>query len=764
MHDDFKSYQKQLIHDDLVAFAGHSVHIAEGERDILASWNLRGYDHEAEFIISATEGVRVKINGSTLSYGAFLAGEHMADLPSVARMIQSNFSRHADDYFVPTRAFCPDSAGDTAVPATQCLSDLISGEAPDSTQVITVTGDAGCGKTRVLREFVRQKATDYASGTTDTLLLYVDAQGRALARLDEALATELQDLRVPLTYHCVPTLVRVGLLIPIIDGFDELLGVSRVESAFNSLSDFLNKLDGEGRVIASARSAYYEEEFVDRARQSSSSSRQGWSNVPVTIAKWSESDQNLWLAHKLRPKGITPEFRKQLKQAFTGQESLASKPLFFCRTVDLLHDGANLAGSETDLLRSLADAFLVREQKKKLLNTQGHPILSLPQLRELLGEVAQEMWVHETRELDRSTVRDVVDVFVSEMSGVTNKHREVVREKMPSSAFLTSGTERGNVSFEHEVFFSFFLVCSILGKGSPQKEDFRYLLSHSQISESIAERFASELRCLGFLSEGENLRRVVEQLNALVTSEPHEIVRKNAGAILLAVLSEFVLHGGEDGRKIHGLMFESVIFAGGELPEIAFANCTFSNVEFRQTDLSRTKFVECRANGLRLVEPRVRPGTTRLEFDGLDILTEVAGIVELSDDGRATSYDPRAIARILRKCGASVSDDGARVRPVNKELRSLLERFMRGYDRSNRLCEDDPRLRKVFSDPWWPTLRESLLEHDIVRQESPPTSGAPKIFYRSRVKPREVMAGINRTQPVDERIVALWDSLESVSG
>ena len=95
----------------------------------------------------------------------------------------------------------------------------------DSTRVIMVTGEAGAGKTQVLQELVRRQADNYLRGKTHKLFLYVNAQGRALARLNEALATELQDLRVSLTYHSVATLARVGILIPIIDGFDELLGV-----------------------------------------------------------------------------------------------------------------------------------------------------------------------------------------------------------------------------------------------------------------------------------------------------------------------------------------------------------------------------------------------------------------------------------------------------------------------------------------------------------------------------------------------------------
>src|SRR5947209_3382506 len=83
--------------------------------------------------------------------------------------------------------------------------------------------EAGSGKTRVLQELVKEQAQLYQRGQTDRLYLYINAQGRALARFNEALATELQDLRAAVTYHAVSALVRLGILVPVIDGFDELL-------------------------------------------------------------------------------------------------------------------------------------------------------------------------------------------------------------------------------------------------------------------------------------------------------------------------------------------------------------------------------------------------------------------------------------------------------------------------------------------------------------------------------------------------------------
>jgi hypothetical protein len=71
----------------------------------------------------------------------------------------------------------------------------------------------------------------------------VSAQGRALSNLKDALAAETGDLRATFTWDAIAPLTRRGLLVPIIDGFDELLGAAGYGDAFGSLREFLSDLN-----------------------------------------------------------------------------------------------------------------------------------------------------------------------------------------------------------------------------------------------------------------------------------------------------------------------------------------------------------------------------------------------------------------------------------------------------------------------------------------------------------------------------------------
>ena len=353
---EFSKYWKSRIERDLASFGdpGATVNVTGSGRRFRAEWTMRGTDREALFSTSLDRGVWVDVGGRHLPYRAFVAGTDMADLQLVARMI---LQASKPQLFVSTKAEYTDVGDATPGPAVDVLRKLLDQDNANATRVVMVTGEAGAGKTRVLQELVRRRAEDYLHGRTSKLLLYVNAQGRALARLNEALATELQDLKVGLTYHSVAVLARLGILIPVIDGFDELLGVSGYDDAFSSLAGFLEQLEGEGQLLTSARSVYYEEEFLARAGSISTTGDQAWSHDAVRVLAWSGEDRNDYLKKWVADKGLSDAESKALRERVQGvfderNAALASKPLFFTRMVNLRRQNPDFSAGD-DPLRAL---------------------------------------------------------------------------------------------------------------------------------------------------------------------------------------------------------------------------------------------------------------------------------------------------------------------------------------------------------------------------------------------------------------------------
>ena len=755
---------KSRIENDLASFADPGgVKVSGTERRFLAEWTMRGEPREATFRVSPDSGVTVNIDGETQPYGVFLAGTRMADLRHVAQMIRQTGSR-SQEIFVPTRAHRTDAYMDMPPrPATDLLTDLLEQDV-DATQVVMVTGEAGAGKTRVLEKLVLTQADRYLHGQAEKLLLYVNAQGRALARLNEALATELQDLKVNLTYHSIATLARVGLVVPVIDGFDELLGVSGYDDAFNSLATFLEQLEGYGHLVASARSAYYEEEFLSRAGRASTTGEQAWSHVPVKIVPWEDRDREDFLDELSARESLPVEERKTLGKrvvvVFRGNEELASKPLFFARTVDLLRRDSEFIGSGGDLLDTLTHRFLQREQREKLLDRQQQPLLSEPCLEQLMGELAEEMWNQETRELDGGSVREVAEYVLDEE--VPESTRQIVVERMPTLAFLAPSEQHASILFEHEVFFFHFLTRTIVNQYVDLK-DMRVILSRSALPEFVAERFAFELRRLGRLSSLDGLQEILDRLSEAGRTEWRRTtqVRENCGLMVLALLREFAGNNGTSS-EIVGCTISTVVFPGGDLRDVTLRNCTLVNVSIRRTNLGATKLIKCNGRDVLLLAPRIKVGSTRLELKGLQVPEQVLGVQLLSDEGNIPIFDPETIARVLGECGATVEMKGENgKRNVPDDLHKLLEKLMRAYERANPLCDGDHNLRKLFADPQWPVLRNLLIEHGIVKRESRPASGSSKEFLRRQFSVDEIMSGASRSGNAEPRIGRFWDSLET---
>lgn len=761
----FESYHKR-IELDLASFADPgSVEVIPSRRTLYAEWKMRGEPRAATFTFSSDSGVSVKTDDITQPqpYSIFLAGTQMADLRRMAQMISQ---AKRQEIFIPTRAHRTDLDTTDPYSATELLAKLLERDDAETTQVVMITGDAGTGKTRVLQELVLQQASKYLQGKTKKLFLYVDAQGRALARLDEALATELQDLKVNITYHSIATLVRVGLLVPVIDGFDELLGVSGYDDAFSSLATFLEQLEGQGGLIASARSVYYEEEFRSRASRASITGEQAWSHVPVEIVPWGSSYQKDFLNELAKHKSMSEENKaalsKRVDEVFKDNEALAMKPLFFAKVVDLLLEEPDFSGGG-DLLNELTHSYLKREQKEKLLDRQQQPLLSECRLEQLMGELAEEMWNQETRELDFRSVREVAE-YVLYDEKVPESTRQIVVERMPTLAFLATNKKHTGITFEHEVFFFYFLARSIVNK-YVQDKVLQVVLSRSTLPEFVAERLAFELQQESHLSTLNDLQKILDRLGEAGRTEWHRTgqVRENAGIVTLALLRKFTAINGPNS-EIEGCTISSVVFPGSNLNDVTLRNCTLVNVEFRRTNLRTTKFIKCTANNVRLLEPRIHVNSTRLELNGLRVPEDVSGIQKLSNDGSPTIYDPSEIMHVLHGCGTPVEKSSdEELHEIPEEFLELLKKLIRAYERANPICisnGESPHLQKLLKDPQWPTLRDILTEHGIVKREHRGTSGRRKEFLRRQFSSDQIMSGISKSGRVDPQIARFWEALE----
>ena len=764
---EFRTRWKGRLGRDLFSFSdpGSLVELEDTEHGLHGAWQVRGSVREADFHLLPHGDLRVRWNGDRLTYEEFLASDQVADLRRLANRILRDGPAPR---FVSTEARRHEDGGaGHRGRAVELLRGLIEKPHGTATRVLVLTGDSGAGKTTVLRRLTEHYAGLFLGGRVKRMLLYVNAQGRALGRLHEALATRLRDLESPLTYHSVNTLARRGILVPVIDGFDELLGVSGYEDAFSSLSDFLDDLEGAGCVLGSVRSTYYEEEFVARAGAVVGRERARWIQVPVRVEEWSEDRRRRFLEKRAAEKGLSAERAREIGERTAGvfagpSEALRTQPFFFTRVVSLLPEEPDFRAGD-DLLGELVRARLDRELTERLLDRHSSPVLTPGQFDLLMRELALEMWNLQTRELDGRSVREVVR-YVAEAERLSETAEAVFLEKMPSLAFLACRDHPGphaRFAFEHEAFFFYFLTETIVSQFESPDADLSIILGRSALPEIVAERVARALGGGGASREGR--QSLLERLGrADATPSLRSLqIRENAGRLVMALLRAGApdAASGECSPQVSNIAVRNLTFPGGALGGAVFRNCSFEDVEFRRADLTGTRFLGCEAkNAVFFRESRIDPKTTRLEFHGLDE-SRFLGLRRVGDDEGI--HDPCEIRATLAACGLPVPRESPEDAPtVDPEVVELLERLLRAYRRANPVCLQDEALGKLVSHPEWEGLKARLLEYGIVKRDRREIGGERKEFLRRRFRPDQIMAGRLGGGAADPRVRKFWRSLE----
>lgn len=744
------------IKRDLTAFSDRGSLISfimEGD-SAKATWVSRRVERTASFFIDSSNNVTVDFEDSKLSYRAFLSHHSMSDLLGISLMMQQG--DHAS-FFVQTRAKRQDQSANEA-PAIDLLHHAITEREPDATTVVFVNGDAGSGKTEAIKQLVYAQAKRYAEGEADFLYLYVNAQGRALARLDEALATEIQDLRASsLTYHVVPSLTRNGVLIPIIDGFDELLGVLGYEDSFSSLRRFLDDLNGRGAIIASARSTYYQQEFLHRSGRQSMSQK-ALIIDPIDILPWSETEFRSYIdkrfAQEFHPEIPLDSFRESMRLAFAASENagLQGKPFFVSKTADLILARVHVPAS--NLIGELVAGYVERERTEKLLDRNGGPLLTAAEINQFVQSVSEEMWLTETRTLDSESVRLLAELSFPGVD-ISSEAQAILKERAPTMAFFSPASGRGRVEFEHSLFFSFFLS-NIITKSFCDGTDVLYFtLSRGVLPENSASFAANQL----FEKQFE-LKKIAETCSDVariaVIKSPQ--ARENAGSIFSAAIRTAL--SSKAASEVEGLSVAYLVFSGERFGSGTISSLKIDHSEFNACDFTGIKMIDCEAQDTQMRDIVVDVATTVVDIRGIDPKRDIFGLRVRSPDGTVQIFRHDAVTDILKKCGMPLPEQESSEYSLPGGLIDTLEKIMKKFEKSNMFWPTDHDNRQVLASDYWLSIEKALIESGVVTKESSIAhAGLPRYALRRRFSPHQIMYGdVDRTSR-SENISKFWNSL-----
>jgi len=738
---------KARLANDLVGFADRgSAPLIETEGNTLrAEWATHGRE-QSELFVLGPEGTLRWVSGPSgdNAYAEFLGSESMADLGQFAAAIARAIPHRSD--FVANEAIVEDGLRQpfslSATPqAVAQLADRARLQAEGRTNLFFLKGDPGAGKTTLLRETTALQANRYVAGESGFLFFYVSAQGRELSNLRDAFAGELDDLRAVFTRDAIPALARAGLLVPVVDGFDELLGTAGYSGAFSSLQSLLGELEGLGAIMVSARSAFYDVEFLGRS--TSPANEADISITTVGLRPWNDEELEEYLSRDGAghdPK-VVADVLKRLKP---DDRELLKRP-FFASQFPSFAAVASDEGEPVDLLEHLIAAYIDREADK-IVDSSGDPVLPPDGHRRLFEFAASEMWEGEARQLSGDDLRTLTEL-VSEEFGLGADEAAQLATKVTSYAGFRPGRSgaRADFAFEHEVYFDYFLARAVQRLLRESRiDDLVLFLDRGVIPETVA---SAAVHALGD-SKAPN-----EELLRASAGIRYENRRRNLGALVVAYARE--IHPLES-TTVHGLSFIDLTVGAARFNQVSFENCQFLGI-----DLSGTIFTDCDAlsstfHGLKL------DNHSHLNIHGLHPGQNVGSI---HHEAAGELYAPNDIDVVLKRLGAPAKTQAPAPPSYSKEaevLIQLLHHVARAYRRTNILYQADGYLHQIFESKFWPDLRRLLLRHGIVSEEVRSASGPKGIAYRLRVNVDELLTGQTARDLPPGAVSEMWRDLRSM--
>ncbi|UJW80618.1 NACHT domain-containing protein [Hydrogenophaga sp. SL48] len=413
------------------------------------------------------------------------------------------------------------------------------------TTVFFVVGDAGMGKTELLLTLARERALAVeVDPTSDApLYLFVSSTGRALSNLDDAINTSLSITRI-LDSQSAKALCRNGMLVLIVDGFDELLGSSGYDNPLGSLEGWFRDLRGRGVMIASARSAYYMTRYRRALNETTNL------NVEHTVANiqpWTRPTTEAFL----KSYGV----QDQALAALGDQDwHLLTIPFFAKAFATWCMSRTSVNADSRGIFQVVVEQYLEREAKK-ILDHTNVPILTMPELQVLFSEFAEMMHLEGERELEHSDLELCASICLG--LNDLDKERPGLKRRLTSLCGLSAGeliTGNSNFGFSHEVISDCFLSLALQRrcKAGVDKTYVGNFFAASAIHPAVIEWFVA--------NNPDSARKALDILVRIEGASP--IWKKNVGSLWTALLDHYA--GMPPNFSASGLVFQTIKLTKGQ--------------------------------------------------------------------------------------------------------------------------------------------------------------------------------------------------------
>lgn len=602
---------------------------------------------------------------------------------------------------------------DNCIKSIDAVSRLLGAgdRSVEATEILLIDGPAGIGKTSLINQLALERAVSYKA-TPTPLVLHIKSRGRVLSNLEDLMAFSLQTIRSTVTYDQIPVLVRHGLIVAAIDGFDELGDPNGYDTAWAQLSELIASVRGKGTLILAGRDT-----FISRARlmRDVNSLREGIDVVNgLTLLLPSPQQAKEWLrTHNWTEANfLIPSVAVLLED-----DSFALRPVFLKLLAERIKPKEIKGEHESFLTPFLLKNIVSREAK--LFGRAVHAVIPTPQMEAFVTnfmlETAREMADMQTEALDGTTLSWIAEAALGD--GYPPDIVGLIKNRAAVIALLVNDERPGYKAFVHTHIQNYYLAkvaIEAISRRDTPKFIRRNILGAEFLSTfvDVVSEYLSlpSSQISGFLSHAQNLAQTYPHLDRGA---------RNLGALLLASLQTV---RPEDEAYFAGFQVDDAVIRGTAGP------ATINEVIINQLD--------CRQANLSSLVFRDSSITSLIADDASRFPSSIPVPKVLISESGTQITDVDKISQWLDERGRSTNPTTNPVVPEKVKthrIYALLGRACRMHQYWLREGDDDVRAERILKDDNWPVLSRVLDENGFLRIEKQrAASGGSSPFYHIR--------------------------------
>ena len=583
------------------------------------------------------------------------------------------------------------------------LAECRSGMATNSSLILVVDGPAGSGKTTLVQELAHRRASRWNSNS-NPLVLHVESRGRVLQNLRDLLAFSLQTLRVSVTYDQIVPLVRHGLVMLAIDGFDELADPTGYETAWSQLNELIVNTRGWATLVLAGRETFISRARVERALPAYKSVDD---QMPLfTLEEVQPTEAKNWL----REFGWTDAtFSLPVVEPIFETGSYALRPVFLSQFRYLKDDLEKGGQLNSDLLSFLVERMLDREVTKfaeSIDNLETEKLRIF--LKRLLQEIARDIAENQVNAIPNQSLRWIAEFAASNL--FPSDFVNVLVNRAENVAFLTPDSRSEHTKFTHEQISINFLAQECF-RSVTDGEIPKYIRRNIFGQEAL-DGFARAAGSLEVRKAEEFVGACKNQLTALGQAD-----RSKQNLTALAVVVACVAELSNNEMIIFDNADLGEILIPADAAPIGFSNATIATLYARSVDLTdvlwdRTTVVTLFADKFTIVGENL-PSPSVVELPG------------------NTLRVPYIIEKWLRPSTLSLSSDTLAIPEEQLELLKRIDRY-RPFWLREEIDTDDRSARKILTDQHWEAVRQVLQENHLIEERNIAAAGPSASFIHFR--------------------------------